>query len=110
GGMRIGEAMVEMNMCSDGNVYKALAAQHNMDYVDLDKNPITYENMELIPDDLKRKYLILPLGLEGGRLKVAVHDPMDLEMLDILRFRLHKEIRTALAPRSRIKKILDDQL
>jgi type IV pilus assembly protein PilB len=29
-------------------------------------------------------------------------------MLDILRFRLHKEIRTSLAPRSRIKQLLDD--
>ena len=29
-------------------------------------------------------------------------------MLDILRFRLHKEIRTVLAPSSRIKEILDE--
>ena len=57
----------------------------------------------LIPDDLMRKYLILPLGLDGGRLRVAVHDPLDLEMLDILRFRLHKEIRTVLAPRGASK-------
>src|SRR5439155_18480259 len=109
GGMRIGEAMVEMNMCTEGNVYKALAAQQNMDYVELDRTQVTSENMQLIPDDLMRKYIILPLGLEGGRLKIAVHDPLDLEMLDILRFRLHKEIRTALAPRNRIKKILDER-
>lgn len=108
GGMRIGEAMVEMKVCSEGNVYKALAAQHNMDYVDLDKNAVTRETLTLIPDDLMRKYLILPLGMESGKLKVAVHDPLDLEMLDILRFRLHKEIRTSLAPRNRIKRMLDE--
>ena len=48
----------------------------------------------LIPDDLMRKYLILPLGKENGKLRLAIHDPLDLEMLDILRFRLNKEIRT----------------
>jgi hypothetical protein len=37
--------------------------------------------------------------MEGGKLRIAVHDPLDLEMLDILRFRLHKEIRTSLARR-----------
>ena len=38
-----------------------------------------------IPDDLMRKYLILPIGSDNGKLRVAIHDPLDLEMLDILR-------------------------
>jgi type IV pilus assembly protein PilB len=109
-GMRIGEALVDMKLCSDSNVYKALAAQHGMDYVELERSSIPADAMALIPDDLMRKYLILPLGMENGRMRVAVHDPLDLEMLDILRFRLHKEIRTSLAPRSKIKSILDQIL
>jgi type IV pilus assembly protein PilB len=108
GGMRIGEALIDLKLCSESNVYKALATQHNMDFVDLDRDAVNPSNLSLIPDDLMRKYMILPLGLENGRLRVAVHDPLDLEMLDILRFRLHKEIRTSLAPRGRIKQILDE--
>ncbi len=105
---RIGEALIELKLVSDAAVYKALASQHNMEYVDLDKNSIPSNIINSIPDDLMRKYLILPLGKENGRLRVVVHDPLDLEMLDILRFRLHTEIRTVLAPRNRIKAILDD--
>jgi type IV pilus assembly protein PilB len=108
GGMRIGEALIDLKLCSESNVYKGLAAQHNMEYVDLDRNAVNTSNLSLIPDDLMRKYMILPLGLENGRLRVAVHDPLDLEMLDILRFRLHKEIRTSLAPKGRIKQLLDE--
>ena len=103
-----GRRSIDLKLCSESNVYKALAAQHNMDYVDLDKNSIPPEAGGAIPDDLMRKYLIVPLGLENGKLRVAVHDPLDLEMLDILRFRLHKEIRTSLAPRGRIKQLLDE--
>jgi type IV pilus assembly protein PilB len=106
--LRVGEALIDLKLCPDSAVYKALATQHNMEFIDLDKSSIPPNAVNLIPDDLMRKYLILPLGLEGGRLRVAVHDPLDLEMLDILRFRLHKEIRTVLAPRSRIKGILDE--
>ena len=51
-----------------------------------------------IPDDIMRKYLILPLGKENGKLRVAIHDPLDLEMLDILRFRLNKEIAHGARP------------
>src|SRR5215210_5972568 len=107
--LRIGEALVDLKLCSESNVYKALAQQHNMEYIDLDKNGVPPEAVNQIPDDLMRKYLILPLGKENGRLRIAIHDPLDLGMLDILRFRLSgKEIRTVLAPKGRIKGILDE--
>jgi len=107
--MRIGEALVDLKLANDSQVYKALAAQHNMEYVDLDKSGIQPDVVNSIPDDIMRKYLILPVGKENGRLRVAIHDPLDLEMLDILRFRLGgKEIRTVLAPKARIKGLLDE--
>ena len=107
--MRIGEALVDLKLASETQVYKALASQHSMEYVDLEKSGIPPEAVNQIPDDIMRKYLILPLGKDNGRLKVAIHDPLDLEMLDILRFRLGgKEVRTVLAPRGRIKGILDE--
>jgi type IV pilus assembly protein PilB len=107
-GLRIGEALVDLKLCSEANVYKALAQQHNMEYVDLDKSAVPPDAVSLVPDDLMRKYLILPLGMESGRLRLAIHDPLDFEMLEVLRFRLNKDIRTVLAPKGRIKSILDE--
>src|SRR3954452_2357703 len=107
--MRIGEALVDLKIVSETQVYKALAAQHNMEYVDLEKSGIPPEAVNQMPDDIMRKFLVLPLGKENGRLRVAIHDPLDLEMLDILRFRLGgKEVRTVLAPKGRIKGMLDE--
>src|SRR5665213_2854142 len=106
--LRIGEALIELKLVNEAAVYKALASQHNMEYVDLDKSSIPPTLLNAIPDDLMRRYVILPLGKEGGRLKVVVHDPFDLEMLDILRFRLHADIRTVLAPKNRIKQVIDE--
>ena len=106
--LRIGEALMDMKLCSENNVYKALAAQHNMEYIDLEKSAISPNSVNAIPDELMKKHLILPLGQENGKLRVAIHDPLDLETLDILRFRLNREIRTVLAPKSRIKRYLDD--
>ena len=108
--LRIGEALIDLKLCSETNVYKALATQHNMEYVEVDRASIPPNASSLIPEDLMRKYLILPLGVEGGKLRIAVHDPLDLEMLDILRYRLNKQIRTSLAPRSRIKSIQDQMM
>lgn len=106
--LRIGEALQDLKLCSENNVYKALATQHGMEYIDLEKSSVAPNAVNLIPDELMKKHLILPLGQENGKLRVAIHDPLDLETLDILRFRLNKEIRTVLAPKSRIKRYLDD--
>jgi type IV pilus assembly protein PilB len=107
--IRIGEALVDLKLCSETNVYKALAQQQNMEYIDLDKNAISPDTINAIPSDLMRTHLILPLGRENGRLRVAIHDPLALDVLDIVRFRLGgKELRTVLAPKSRIKAVLDE--
>jgi type IV pilus assembly protein PilB len=106
--LRIGEALIDLKLCNDTNIYKALAQQHNMEYIDLDKSAVPPNAVNLIPDDLMRKYLILPLGMESGKLRIAIHDPLDFEMLEVLRFRLNKDMRTVLAPKSRIKNILDE--
>lgn len=36
-GMRLGEALINLQLASEAAVYKALAAQHGMEYFDLDK-------------------------------------------------------------------------
>jgi type IV pilus assembly protein PilB len=105
--VRLGEALLELKLCSENNVYKALAAQHNMEYIELDKASVSPNAVGLIPDELMKKHLILPLGLDNGKLRIAIHDPLDLETVDILRFRLNKEIRTVLAPKNRIKRYLE---
>jgi type IV pilus assembly protein PilB len=106
--MRIGESLIDLKLCSEGNVFKALAAQHNMEYVDLDKSSVPPSMIGTIPEDLMRKHLILPLGQENGYLRIAIHDPLDLETVDILHFRLNKKIRTVLAPKNRIKRYIDE--
>jgi len=106
-GMRIGEALVDLKTCSENNVFKALAVQYNMEYVDLDKVTIPPNAVNLVPDELMRKYIIIPLGTESGKIRLAIHDPLDFEMQEILRFRLGKDIRPVLAPKARIKQQLD---
>ncbi len=104
---KLGEALVELQMATEDDVVKALATQFDMEYVDLDKNAIPVSSLRLIPTDLIRRHKILPVSQENGRLKVVIHDPLDLEMQDLLRFRLNVELDTALAPKSKIERFID---
>ncbi|MFH1555055.1 MAG: GspE/PulE family protein, partial [Pseudomonadota bacterium] len=86
---------------------KALAAQFDLEYVDLDKNPVVPETLQLIPESLIKSHKVLPISREGNRLKVIIPDPLDLELLDMLRFRLNAEIDCVLAPKSKIQRYID---
>jgi len=97
--LRLGEALVDLKLATEAQVYKALAQQQGMEYIDLDKSSIPPNAVNLIPDDLMKKYIIVPLGKEGGKLRLAIHDPLDFEMLEILRFKLNMEPRPVLAPK-----------
>ncbi len=106
-GRRVGEALVEMELCSEEDVTKALATQFDMEYVDLEQDMVSPAIVDMIPEDLMAKHTVLPLGQHNGRLKVVIPDPLDLDTLDVLRFRLNRDIETALAAPSRIKRFLD---
>ena len=107
-GKRIGEALVDLGMIDEMQVVKALAAQYGMKYVDLSNEKVR----KLIDDSaldssVMKKNLVIPLGKSGGKMRIAIHDPMDLEMLDNLRFRLNMDIEPMLATKSQIKGYLE---
>ena len=110
-GKRLGEAMVEAGMIKEDHVSVALAAQFGLEYFDLG-NPENADKVDakLLPEDLIRKHQILPLSKENGRLQLIVHDPMDLELLDMLRFRLNTEIEPRLATKGRITSFIEGRM
>ena len=106
-GKRVGEALVELELCSEDDVAKALATQYGLEYIDLDKRAVNREALTLMPGKLIEDLQILPVGEEDNRLKIIITDPLDLESLDLLRFRLNRELSPALAPAGQVKRFID---
>ncbi len=110
-GKRIGDMLIELGAVNEEMVAKALANQFGLEYVDLGSTGIANQvDAKLVPDDLIKKHLILPLAKTNGRLTLIIHDPLNLELQDMLRFRLKTEIDTRLASRSAIKGFIDSKL
>jgi len=106
-GLRIGEALVSLGLVGEEDVTKALASQFDMEYIDLDSNVIKSAETSLIPEELIRKHLVLPLAKENSRLKVIITDPLDLETLDMLRFRLSCQLDPSLASKTKMREFID---
>lgn len=107
-GKRIGEALIELELASEDDVVKALATQFELDYVDLDKNVHIPSALQFVDRKLIQREMFLPLEKkDGNKLKIIISDPLDLQLLDKLRFLLNMELECALAPRSKIKRFID---
>jgi len=62
---RLGEALVELELCKEEDVAKALATQFDMAYVDaLHESSAVAANRHLIPAKIIREHKVLPLGEE----------------------------------------------
>lgn len=110
-GKRIGEALIELQLVSEEDVTRALALQHGMEYVEITRSSVSPEAISLIPEKIIKANDILPVNNINGRLRVAIPDPLDLDTIDMLRFRLGvTDIEPVLAPRSRIRNYIEKYL
>lgn len=106
--LRIGEALVALGLADEEDVTKALASQYDMEYMDLERNVVVSTELELIPEDIVRKHLVVPIQRENGRLRIIITDPLDLETMDMLRFRLNMELDPVLASRGKMRAFIDN--
>src|SRR6516165_6814525 len=98
----IEEALVKLGYADIDDIMKAKAEQHGLPFVELREIEIPPSVIELVPESLARENIVMPLAQESGSIKVIMHNPMDFETIDKLRFVLNREIEVALAPKEAI--------
>ncbi len=96
------DALSRLGYATMDEVMKAKAEQHGMAFIELREIEIPATVVELVPESLARENIVMPLALENGAIKVIMHDPMDFDTIEKLRFVLNREIEVALAPKESI--------
>jgi type IV pilus assembly protein PilB len=104
---RLGEILLELGLIDRATLTKAIAKQFGLKYVDLENIEIPEEVMKILPEDLVRKHKVLPLGMDNGRLKLVINDPLDLEAMDTIRFRLNTDLDCRLADLFQIRDYIE---
>jgi len=95
--LRLGDALLQLGLVSDGEVAQALAKQLGLKYADLSKLTLDPALIDILPRDVAEEYGIVPISLKDGMLTVAMGEPLDIYATDNLRFILNREINYALS-------------
>lgn len=78
GDKKIEEALVEEGAISPRDLARALSIQLKVPLIDLKRHTISPEMMKLIPEELARKYNVLPLDIIGNSLALVMADTTDV--------------------------------
>ena len=105
---RLGQVLLEQGLIDEENLTKAIAKQFGMEYVNLGQTDIPSDVMKLVPEDVIKRHNVLPLGMNNGRLRLIISDPLNLDMMDAIRFRLNTELDCCLANPSKIRSCIED--
>ncbi|MEA2631912.1 MAG: type pilus assembly protein PilB, partial [Chloroflexota bacterium] len=98
----IEDALAKLGYADAVDIMKAKAEQHGMPFIELREIEIPPTVVELVPESLARENIVMPLAQENGAIKVIMHNPMDFDTIEKLRFVLNREIEVALAPKEAI--------
>ncbi len=103
-GGKLGSILVEMEFAREEDVARVIAEKLNTPYADLFESEIPDAVFRLIRPDIAKKYVVMPIRKESTNvLTVAMSNPLDIEVIDTLRFATNLKITPALALESEIK-------
>ena len=77
-GAILGKILVEKGFVSRHDLYKALAVQFRMPFVDFHDVVISGEALRLVPKDVVYVHRFMPLGKKEGFFLIAVSDPKNV--------------------------------
>jgi len=97
-GKRLGEILVELGVISERALSSALAEQVGLEAVDLSRARPDIAIVGMMTEEEARTLGALPLRKVGGRIEVAIADPLDQELQSKLIALLHSPVRLLVAP------------
>ena len=99
-GRSLPAVLEDLGYVSENRVAQAVAEQMGLAFVDVGSYDIDPNAATLVPQDLMRKYLVLPVRVEDDELVVAMADPANIFAIDDLRIVTRRNIRAVVAAES----------
>ena len=106
GSTRIVELLVRQGIVADDDVSRSLAAQTQMQWIDLANMVVPQEVIDEIKPEDARRFKMIPIARNENSLVVATGDPLDFDSIDGLSFLLKREIDLVCTTPEKIRQAL----
>jgi type IV pilus assembly protein PilB len=90
--LKIGEFLVSKGLVNEEDIVQLLSLQLRMELYKPEKYPIDPDVAPLVPAEIARKYRVVPLAKQPHLLVLGMHDPLDINAMDIVEDLTHLEV------------------
>ncbi len=101
-GGRLGTNLVKLGYISEEKLASFLSKQYSVPAINLSEYKIDPSVIKLIPMEMARKYLILPVARVGATLTIAMADPSNVFAIDDVKFMTGYNVEVVVATESGI--------
>jgi len=101
--------LAQMGWVSDQQLAEAKSEIIGVPFVAPDKQPISPEVLAFVPEEVAKRFTVIPVAREKDTLSVAMVDPLDLQVLEFLEKKSGLAIRPYLATVESINKAILEQ-
>ena len=98
----LSEKIVGQGIVEQAELGKLLENTFSIPYINLEEVSIDKKAVEVIPEEICKKYLIFPYKLETDFITIAVFDPLNLEAEKDVSYMSAKMVQTTIASKSQI--------
>ncbi len=108
---RLGRILLDEGLATEITLAAALAQAYGLNAVDLSTQEVDSKAAHLLPQSVAQRTGVLPIGISGKTVHLAVADPVDVVGIDDVRMTLRQllgdvDIHVAVAPESQIRRKL----
>ncbi len=96
-GLQLGKCLTTLGFITESKLVDVLSAQLDVQHVVLENFTFSRTLIRLIPEEIARKYKVIPLFETDEVLTVAMADPTNLRTIDHIKFKTGKEIEPVIA-------------
>lgn len=105
-GKKLGEILVDEKIITEDEIIEAIEQQTGIKKVDLNTTQFDRKAITLIPENLCRKYMLIPFGFDDNKIKVALSDPLNIFAIDDVIISTGFEIESFISRKNDIKKFI----
>jgi len=106
-GLRLGQSLIKMGLVTEEAIIEILGKQMNIPYVNLDTYAIDSKLIDLIPQSIAEKFLVLPLFKIADTLTIAMVDPLNVRALDEVRRLVRCEVDLAVTTERQMRSAIE---
>ena len=107
-GLPFRRALIKLGVITEEDMVSFVADKMDIPHIELSNYLIDSKIVELVPEDLARKYQLIPIFKIGNDLTCAMVDPFNVFALDEVRMRTSLTIEPAVSTETEIKRALDE--